>query len=249
MKKIVLLAAFALASLFTFAQRTIDWQTLSIDSPASMRSTPTGTPINLQVVLKNLGPDSLTVADTVFFQFAITNTNPVIYYPGPDQNSFNIFKPTKTYKTGDTMIVRRPLSINLVANNSLNANLRVISIVRGADITAEGQAALTNNVAVKTITWFNPQGWAVGLGEEFELAASTLKVYPNPVSDVLNFDIDYNKASTVNVLDITGKLIETVSFDLNKAQVNVSNYNKGIYLYQVMTTEGELLKAGKFNVN
>ena len=249
MKKSVLLATFALVSLFTFAQRNIDWQTLSIDSPSAMRSTATGTVINLQAVLKNLGPDSITVADTVLFQFAITNLNPVLYYPGPNQNSFNIIRPTKTYKTGDTMIVTRALTTALVVTNTASANLRVISVVTGTGITDEGQATLANNAALKTVTWFNPQGFPLGKAEEFELAASTLKVYPNPVSDVLNFDIDYNKASAVNVLDITGKLIETVSFDLNKAQVNVSNYNKGIYLYQVMTTEGELLKAGKFNVN
>lgn len=249
MKKIVLLAAFALASLFTFAQRTIDWQTLSIDSPSVMRSTATGTVINLQAVLKNLGPDSITVGDSVWFQFAITNLNPIIYYPGPSQNTYNIIRPTKTYKTGDTMIVIRNLTTTAIVNTTLSANLGVISFVRGTGITAEGQATGANNTVLKTVTWFNQAGFPLGKAEEFELAASTLKVYPNPVSDVLNFDIDYNKASTVNVLDITGKLIETVSFDLNKAQVNVSNYNKGIYLYQVMTTEGELLKAGKFNVN
>lgn len=84
---------------------------------------------------------------------------------------------------------------------------------------------------------------------EIEIAAQSLNVYPNPASEVINFSIDYNKASTVQIMDITGRVIETVNFNLNNAQVDVRNYNAGVYLYQVLNNEGQVVKTGKVSVN
>ena len=50
-------------------------------------------------------------------------------------------------------------------------------------------------------------------------------------------------------MDITGRVIETVNFNLNNAQVDVRNYNAGIYMYQVLDNEGNIVKAGKVTVN
>lgn len=84
---------------------------------------------------------------------------------------------------------------------------------------------------------------------EIEIAAQSLSVYPNPASEVINFTIDYNKASSVQMMDITGRVIETVNFNLNNAQVDVRNYNAGVYLYQVLNNEGQVVKTGKVTVN
>ena len=84
---------------------------------------------------------------------------------------------------------------------------------------------------------------------EIEKAAESLSVYPNPASDLINFAIDYNKATAVKMMDITGRVIETVNFNLNNAQVDVRNYNAGIYMYQVLDNEGNIVKAGKVTVN
>lgn len=84
---------------------------------------------------------------------------------------------------------------------------------------------------------------------EIEKAASSLQVYPNPASEVINFSIDYNKATTVQMMDITGRVIEAVNFNLNNAQVDVRNYNAGVYLYQVLNNEGQVVKTGKVTVN
>ncbi|MFN3444907.1 MAG: T9SS type A sorting domain-containing protein [Bacteroidia bacterium] len=84
---------------------------------------------------------------------------------------------------------------------------------------------------------------------EIEIAAQSLSVYPNPASEIINFSIDYNKATTVQMMDITGRVIETVNFNMNNAQVDVRNYNAGVYLYQVLNNEGQVVKTGKVNVN
>lgn len=84
---------------------------------------------------------------------------------------------------------------------------------------------------------------------EIEIAAQSLSVYPNPASEIINFSIDYNKATTVQMMDITGRVIETVNFNMNNAQVDVRNYNAGVYLYQVLNNEGQVVKTGKVTVN
>jgi hypothetical protein len=247
MKKLLLTGMIAMATLASFAQRTIDWETLSINSPDSMRSTATNTPINLTFTMKNNGPDAVNSGDSVLFQFGITNTNPQIYYPGPGASQFRIQIIGKTYASGDTMQITIPgLSVNLVAPTSINANLRVISFVRGGNITNEVAPAINNNTITKTVVWYNQYGNGVGLGELFKNV--NVKVYPNPAKDVLNIETNYGKEVVINIYDITGKKVESIRNNEQITKINVAEFNKGFYMYEIKTTSNDLIKSGKFSV-
>lgn len=87
----------------------------------------------------------------------------------------------------------------------------------------------------------------VGINEVHATTAS-VDVYPNPASDEVNFRISGKNAYTVEVYDITGKKISTYGVTNNMASVNTSNYNPGLYLYQVYDKTGTMLKVGKFSV-
>jgi mannose/fructose/N-acetylgalactosamine-specific phosphotransferase system component IIB len=79
-------------------------------------------------------------------------------------------------------------------------------------------------------------------------AGKSLKLYPNPARDIVNIEMDYNKDKTITIFDITGKVVETVKNSDELTTINVANYNKGFYMYEVRTTAGELIKSGKFNI-
>ena len=66
---------------------------------------------------------------------------------------------------------------------------------------------------------------------------SQVKVYPNPVVDVLNIDAD-SKVSNVQVFDLSGKAVS--SFDLNQVrnQVNLSKLAPGVYVVNIQTEKG-----------
>ncbi|MEL6986774.1 MAG: T9SS type A sorting domain-containing protein, partial [Bacteroidota bacterium] len=71
---------------------------------------------------------------------------------------------------------------------------------------------------------------------EFDLKSS-LQVFPNPVSDILNITFDSNVESAdalIQIFDITGKLIETSNMEVhkgnNKQLIDVINYQHGYYI-------------------
>jgi hypothetical protein len=156
------------------------------------------------------------------------------------------------YTPFSTNVLSKSLSANLASGDSvmltqsftltLPAGTNQQSIICMAVYTVSGTQATFQAASCRVYTLFNSL-------TEIEKAAQSLNVYPNPASDLINFAIDYNKATAVKMMDITGRVIETVNFNLNNAQVDVRNYNAGIYMYQVIDNEGNIVKAGKVTVN
>jgi hypothetical protein len=248
MKKILLLLVLAASTAVATKAQIIDWSTENILGVDTIRSTDSGTPLPITMVMKNNGPDTAKVGDTVLFQFVITSGNNILLaYPNTTSLAIRVL--TKNMNPSDTMHVALALAANSFVRTSGTVSIGAIShLINRPARNFEIAPGNTNNSIAKTIVWLNPQGWGVGLSE-LATAANSLKVFPNPTSDVLNLEMDYNKAATVTILDITGRQIATESFELGKASVNVNSYNKGIYLYQVTNEEGKVVKAGKFTVN
>ncbi len=77
--------------------------------------------------------------------------------------------------------------------------------------------------------------------EENDIANSV--IYPNPTSDVLNFNINGTEATGINIYSLDGKLLLTQDANGAKGSVNVSSLNAGMYIYQIATTSGESVKS------
>lgn len=68
-----------------------------------------------------------------------------------------------------------------------------------------------------------------------ELESSSIKVYPNPVSDVLTIDFqDSQSECSIQILDSFGRLVLQNSVHYNESQIdiNVSHLEQGIYILQ-----------------
>jgi len=78
---------------------------------------------------------------------------------------------------------------------------------------------------------------------------SFFTVYPNPSNSFVNFSTNHPDAITVSLFDITGKLVEKQLLNEGKSKMDVSSYNKGLYLYSVSSKEGKTLKSGKITVS
>jgi hypothetical protein len=72
--------------------------------------------------------------------------------------------------------------------------------------------------------------------------SSNFTFYPNPVKDVLNLSYSQN-INRVQVINILGQEVKTVSIDTNQAQVDMSNLPLGTYLVKV--TSGNDVKTIK----
>jgi hypothetical protein len=66
-------------------------------------------------------------------------------------------------------------------------------------------------------------------------------MYPNPVRNVLNISTGQplDKASGIQVLDASGKVLLSKQFQNNPETLDVSRLPAGLYLIKVKTTEGE----------
>lgn len=74
-------------------------------------------------------------------------------------------------------------------------------------------------------------------------------VFPNPSVNYVNFVTNHPDAKLVSVYDITGKLVETQTLTEGKLKLDVSSYNKGLYLYSISTSGNKTLKSGKITVS
>lgn len=84
----------------------------------------------------------------------------------------------------------------------------------------------------------------IGINEN-EANISALNVFPNPANDVVNISYNVITASdvTVEVIDMTGKVIKTVSSlsnveGIQKESINTSNFASGVYHVNITTNEG-----------
>jgi hypothetical protein len=79
------------------------------------------------------------------------------------------------------------------------------------------------------------------------ISSNPIKIYPNPVSDILTVELPENLAdATVNLFDITGRLQITrqIPASQKKIQVDVSSLKAGIYLLN-MTVQNRIIGVKK----
>ncbi|MCU0423403.1 MAG: hypothetical protein MUC81_11385 [Bacteroidia bacterium] len=135
---------------------------------------------------------------TTFKLFVKNNTAATM----PSGTSYGIGFGTRTaagaYQAFNNNVLPRTLAADLAAGDSveisvdftltLSPGTNVNSFVCVAVYKVSGTTATFQIASCRVYNLFNSVS-------EIELAASTVKVYPNPVSDVLHITIEYNKAS------------------------------------------------------
>jgi len=66
-----------------------------------------------------------------------------------------------------------------------------------------------------------------------------LNFYPNPASDIVNFDIaNTNKVDLIlNIYNLTGTLVKTEMLKQNQQQINIGELSNGIYVVEIKSKE------------
>jgi len=83
----------------------------------------------------------------------------------------------------------------------------------------------------------------LGVKEVAKNANVSVNIYPNPVSDVLNININGTQSSnnTVRLVDVLGKTVYMGHMD-NAKKLNVSDMNNGVYILKVSDGLGNVLQ-------
>ena len=78
-----------------------------------------------------------------------------------------------------------------------------------------------------------------------------VKFYPNPATSVITFDIQngYEKGLDIQVYNLLGRMVYEQKNVPAKTNINLTDYNRGVYIYQVRDHDGKVVESGKFQVS
>jgi hypothetical protein len=67
---------------------------------------------------------------------------------------------------------------------------------------------------------------------------NTISMYPNPAKDLLYFNADNTEINSIEIFDIKGRTIFRNKYNSRNIQINIGQFNQGIYYAKVQTTDG-----------
>jgi hypothetical protein len=74
--------------------------------------------------------------------------------------------------------------------------------------------------------------------------------YPNPASSYITFELlkDYGKNYTIQVFNFLGKKVYEFPVTDQKTIVNLTDFFRGIYIFQLKDPNGKIVESNKFQV-
>ncbi len=71
---------------------------------------------------------------------------------------------------------------------------------------------------------------------------SFVTVYPNPVSDILRINTTLNKIKNLKIFSLSAQLLATYDFDVREIELDLSDFQAGIYMLQIETNTELLIR-------
>jgi hypothetical protein len=80
--------------------------------------------------------------------------------------------------------------------------------------------------------------------------AKHVKFYPNPATSIITFDFlkESDKGYFFQVFNFLGRKVHE-SLVNTKTIINLSDFTRGIYIFQLKDPNGRIVESGKFQVN
>ncbi|EKT4535331.1 leucine-rich repeat domain-containing protein [Flavobacterium psychrophilum] len=126
--------------------------------------------------------------------------------------------------------ITSPLVINVTTFRRVNKSTCALNVPTGTQAVYQAAAVWRN---------FSPISGSLLSNHSFAIE-SALKIYPNPVSEILNIALQEGlQLQKVNFYNTLGQLIKTT----NHSEINVSSFAKGNYFVEVITNQGKATKT------
>ena len=83
------------------------------------------------------------------------------------------------------------------------------------------------------------------------IGTSLVNFYPNPATSVITFDFQKNfeKGYSIQLYSFLGKKMFEAANLASRTVVNLTDFNRGVYIYQIYDRVGKLVESGKFQVS
>ena len=81
--------------------------------------------------------------------------------------------------------------------------------------------------------------------------ARIIKFYPNPATSIINFDFQkgYDRLYNFQIFNFLGKKVFELNNVTPKTTVNLSDFYRGVYIFQLRDKNGKVVDSGKFQVS
>ena len=104
---------------------------------------------------------------------------------------------------------------------------------------ATGTGALASFASAQWVITITGQNATLGTTEVIN--SRDLQIYPNPVKDILKFSFLNNlKSESIEISDMSGRTITSISNNKNVNEINMSSYTKGNYILRVKASDGKV---------
>jgi len=149
-------------------------------------------------------------------------------------------------------IITNMVTVNSLPTVTAVSNTSILCVGQSATLTANGAAAYVWNTSATTTviavsptvnTTYTVTGTTNGcIGtttitqavspctgiEKLTAKATLINIYPNPNNGV--FTVDIESSTTINIIDVLGKVVYTQKLLDGKYTINLSNLNNGLYI-------------------
>ena len=87
--------------------------------------------------------------------------------------------------------------------------------------------------------------------ERLQAVDPILRFYPNPATTVVTFDFQkgYDKGYSIQVYSFLGKKMYEAANINASTKLNLSEFTRGVYIYQLRDRSGKIIESGKFQVS
>ncbi|MCS3800022.1 T9SS type A sorting domain-containing protein [Niastella sp. OAS944] len=84
-----------------------------------------------------------------------------------------------------------------------------------------------------------------------EPTPTIVKFYPNPATSIITFDFQsgYDKQLNLQIFNFIGKKVQEINNVTPKTIVNLNDFYRGMYIFQLKDKNGKVVDSGKFQVS
>jgi hypothetical protein len=78
----------------------------------------------------------------------------------------------------------------------------------------------------------------------------TIKFYPNPAVNYINFEFEknYDNSYSLLIFNFIGKKVIELKISEQKITLPLTDYYRGVYIFQRRDKQGNIVESGKFQV-
>lgn len=83
-----------------------------------------------------------------------------------------------------------------------------------------------------------------------EMQPKLTRCYPNPASVFINFEFakEIDKSYTLYIFNFMGRKMTELKVANNKITIQLNDYMRGLYLYELKDRNNKVIESGKFQV-